>query len=89
VASKHGKLGMRYGKALLKALLADQAKNERLFQALDGIEALRLSIGSNREVLEAIQNPMLDSARKRALIAEVMKHVSEDSIVNNFCDGDV
>jgi F-type H+-transporting ATPase subunit delta len=84
VASKHGKLGMRYGKALLKALLADQANNERLFQALDGIEALRLSVGSNREALEAIQNPMLDSERKKSLITEIMKHVTEDTMVKNF-----
>jgi ATP synthase F1 delta subunit len=84
VASKHGKVGLRYARALLKALVSQGAAKERLFSALESLEALDLALKSNREAQNILMNPMLASEKKEKLVRDLLTRVSGDALVVTF-----
>ncbi len=84
MASKHGKISLRYARALLRALVADGADKKRLFSVLESLSAVSLALSSNKEASIAIQNPMIDSAKKEQVIQKMLDAVSSDQLLSSF-----
>lgn len=88
MAAKHGKVGLRYSRALLRALLLEGAGKDRLFSALEGLSALSLALSSNKEAQTAILNPMIDSEKKErfleVLLTDLFSGQPDETLLKAF-----
>jgi len=87
VASKHKKVGLRYGRALLRALISggdSVSERERLLSALESLELMSSFFREQPEVLSSIYNPMINSERKKSLLKDLLAKVSQEPVFHRF-----